>query len=116
MSDSYQAIYDAVRSRISGGDISQAAESALREAFSQATYLIPQSVSNVEHEAVVAIQAAQRPSVLFRPKLSRDGNQWCALYGDDLMEGVCGFGDSPAGAMTDFDKNWTTQGAGHADK
>jgi len=25
----------------------------------------------------------ERPSVMFRPKLSIDGNQWCALYGDD---------------------------------
>lgn len=114
MSDSYQAIYDAVRSRISGGDISQAAEAALREAFGHATHLIPQSVWNVENEAIAAAQAAQRPSVLFRPKLSRDGNQWCAIYGDDLMEGVCGFGDSPAEAMTDFDKNWTAKGDGHA--
>ncbi|MCW0104448.1 hypothetical protein [Burkholderia pseudomallei] len=31
---------------------------------------------------------------------------WCALYGPNLMEGVCGFGDSPAEAMADFDKNW----------
>ncbi len=32
MSDTYQAIYDAVRSRISGGNISDAVESAMRDA------------------------------------------------------------------------------------
>lgn len=47
-----------------------------------------------------------RPSVAFKPRLSVDGNKWCALYGDDLMEGVAGFGDSPAEAMLDFDRNW----------
>ena len=48
----------------------------------------------------------QRPSVLYRPVLSVDGNQWCALYGDNLQDGVAGFGDSPSDAMADFDKAW----------
>ena len=48
----------------------------------------------------------ERPSVLFRPKLSVDGDQWCAMYGDDLQSGVGGFGDSPAKAMYDFDRAW----------
>ena len=48
----------------------------------------------------------ERPSVLFRPRLSVDGDQWCALYGDDLQSGVGGFGDSPEKAMYDFDRAW----------
>lgn len=47
-----------------------------------------------------------RPSYLYRPKLSIDGNKWCALYGEDLQHGVAGFGDSPAEAYADFDKAW----------
>lgn len=47
-----------------------------------------------------------QPNVIYKPKLSKDGNQWCALFGENLQEGVCGFGDSPAEAMWDFDKNW----------
>jgi hypothetical protein len=49
---------------------------------------------------------ATRPSTIYKPKLSIDGNQWCALYGSNPMEGVEGFGDSPAEAYEDFDKNW----------
>lgn len=67
----------------------------------------------IAHEARMAgaaIQEAagahQRPSAVFRPSLSVDGNQWCALYGANLQEGVAGFGDSPADAMWDFDRNW----------
>lgn len=45
----------------------------------------------------------RRPSVLFRPALSIDGDQWCALYGDNLQDGLAGFGDTPAQAMVDFD-------------
>lgn len=47
-----------------------------------------------------------RPSVLYRPALSIDGNKWCALYGDNLQDGVAGFGDSPDAAMRDFDEQW----------
>lgn len=51
----------------------------------------------------------QRPSAIFRPSIGLDGNKWCALYGPNLQEGVAGFGDSPADAMADFDKNWNVK-------
>lgn len=47
-----------------------------------------------------------RPSVLYRPRLFPDGNAWCALYGDDLMTGVAGFGATPEEAMRVFDREW----------
>ena len=47
-----------------------------------------------------------RPSVIYKPRLFIDGNQWCALYGENLQEGVAGFGKSPSLAMSDFDLNW----------
>lgn len=47
-----------------------------------------------------------RPSIVYKPKLFIDGNQWCALLGDNLQEGVAGFGKSPEKAMSDFDKNF----------
>ena len=48
------------------------------------------------------------PSTLYKPKLCVDGNQWCALYGEDLQIGIAGFGDTPELAMADFDRNWIT--------
>lgn len=47
-----------------------------------------------------------RPSVIYSPKVFIDDNQWCALYGEDIQNGVAGFGKSPADAMYDFDSNW----------
>jgi hypothetical protein len=47
-----------------------------------------------------------RPSYQFKPRLSLDGNMWCALFGDNLQDGVAGFGKSPELAYQDFDKNW----------
>lgn len=43
-----------------------------------------------------------RPSSIFRPTLTCNGQEWRARYGD-----VVGVGDSPEKAMLDFDKNWT---------
>lgn len=41
-----------------------------------------------------------------RPRIIKDGNQWCVLYGDNLQEGVAGFGDTPHLAILDFNKAW----------
>lgn len=101
MNDSYQAIYDATRSRIghvNGGELIEAIAS--RFDISQSIEILRQDFFNVAYEQ-------QRPSTLHRPSLQIDGNCWCALYGVNLQEGVAGFGKSPALAMDDFDKNWT---------
>ena len=48
----------------------------------------------------------QRTSVVFKPALSKDGDMWCALFGNNLQEGVAGFGPTPAKAMYAFDAAW----------
>ena len=30
-----------------------------------------------------------------KPKFSKDGNMYCFLFGDNLQEGIAGFGESP---------------------
>ena len=41
-----------------------------------------------------------------KPRIFIDGDKWCALYGENLQDGVAGFGESPALAMHDFNDNW----------
>ena len=48
----------------------------------------------------------ERPFLLLKPRVFIDGNKWCALYGENLQDGVAGFGDSPELAAQDFDRNW----------
>ena len=38
----------------------------------------------------------------FVPRLFRDGNMWCALYGENIMEGIVGFGKTPNEAINSF--------------
>ena len=58
------------------------------------------------YTASAIAEAWTRPSVLYKPHLSRDGNAWCVLLGDDLQSGIAGFGSTPAEAMAAFDTAW----------
>ena len=98
--DSYQPIYDAVRSKISHGNI----ESAVVAAFSNSN--LSYAIQMAEEAVKQAAYEYQRPSVVYRPSLYPDGSMWCALYGDNIMEGVCGFGETPSKAMYAFDEAW----------
>lgn len=42
-------------------------------------------------------------------KLYKDGNAWCALAGENIQDGVCGFGESPLAALCDFMACFDTQ-------
>ena len=50
-----------------------------------------------------------RPSTRLLPKVFADGNVWCALYGNNMMDGVAAFGDSPHAAMLAFDEAWVAK-------
>lgn len=102
--DTYQPIYDAVRSRLSNGDIGQAVEAVLRDA--NLAHYVECAATLIGYEATKAAEAYAAPSAIYRPALTIDGNQWCALYGANPQEGVAGFGDTPAKACADFDLQW----------
>lgn len=110
--DTYQPIYDAVRSRLSNGDIGQAVQSVMREA--NLAHYVECAATLIGYEATKAAEAYAAPSAIYRPALTIDGNQWCALYGENLQDGVAGFGDTPAAAMLAFDHAWATCKAGPA--
>ncbi len=103
MSETYDAIYQVALSRIGHFNGQQLAEDiAAKFDISFHTEMVKQEFLNVAYEQM-------RPSIIYRPFISIDGNQWCALYGDNLQDGVAGFGDSPAKAMIDFDKQWVRE-------
>jgi hypothetical protein len=69
------------------------------------SYMEPhvQQLISIETERAIFLA---RPSVMLGVVPKKDGGQWCALLGPNLMEGVAGFGDSPDEAMTAFDIAW----------
>ena len=75
--------------------------------------IIVQAWLNVAYQAEDAESKRNLPSILLRPRLSIDGDLWCALYGENLQDGVAGFGKSPADAFHDFDRAWSATLAPH---
>jgi hypothetical protein len=62
---------------------------------------------DLQQEGAMTILIEQQEYGLFamlKPKLTKDGGQWCALYGENLQEGIAGFGDTPYLAILDFNK------------
>jgi hypothetical protein len=47
---------------------------------------------------------------LLQPKLYKDGDQWCCLYGDNIQVGIVGFGNTPAKAVQAFSAAWDLPG------
>lgn len=77
------------------------------------SYASPEAVLaaqwNAAMEAQTTEQARRAPHVLMRPRIFPDGDAWCALYGENIQEGVCGFGETPGAAAADFDLAWRQQ-------
>lgn len=99
MTDSYQPIYDAVRSKISSCNSSDAISTAASNALEGACHTIQIEASNVAAEM-------QRPFMLLRPRMTLDGDKWICCYGDNIQDGVVGIGNTPDGAARDFDRVW----------
>lgn len=102
--DSYQPIYDAVRSRISGGNVSDAVAEACRQAFD-----ISHTRAILQEQFCATAMEMARPSVLFKPTLMADGDMWIVLLGEDLQSGVSGHGKTPCEAMISFDQAFYKQ-------
>lgn len=60
-----------------------------------------------EAELGVAIESAEFNLIrVLSPRISIDGDKWSVVYGENMQDGVCGFGTSPIKAMYDFNKAW----------
>lgn len=65
--------------------------------------------SRIDHAAQCLAQEISAYHATFfsalKPKLFIDGDMWCALYGENLQEGIAGFGKTPAKALFEFEAN-----------
>lgn len=43
-------------------------------------------------------------ATVLRARIFPDGNMWCCLYGENVQEGIAGFGNTPEQAMWEFEK------------
>lgn len=70
-----------------------------------------QHQQDCEHElrmnSLVEQQEYQKFALL-KPKIGRDGNQFYILLGENLQDGISGFGDTLYLAILDFNKSFVT--------
>jgi hypothetical protein len=60
-----------------------------------------------ESRLTAAIQAEEYTLIAtLKPRIFVDGDQWCVLWGENLQDGIAGFGESPTLAVYDFNKAW----------
>ena len=54
-----------------------------------------------------AIEAKEMTLIaILQPRIFIDGNKWCVLWGENLQDGVAGFGDTPRLAVYNFNRAW----------
>lgn len=68
-------------------------------------------LTNAANEMYDLALKQNKPHMLYKPRLYKDGNCWFALLGENLMEGVVGMGDNPGEAMLNFDNAWDKKAA-----
>lgn len=73
--------------------------------FSNEAYIIQCAIASC---AATISEKLTAPHVLLKPSIFPDGDQWCALMGEDIAIGICGFGDTPEEACHEFDKAFRT--------
>lgn len=80
-------------------------------AICHAAQMAGEAWSQAGYAAEDAANRAREPFMQLRPKMFIDGDQWCALYGENLQDGVAGFGSTPAKAEADFNRAWLNDAA-----
>ena len=64
-----------------------------------------QRFAELQHSIAMETLCLKTDMVLvesLHPTITKDGNQWCVLYGDNLQEGIAGFGETIHKAIIDF--------------
>lgn len=59
-----------------------------------------------EQMTILSIELDFKLFSMLKPKLTKDGDEWCCMYGEDLMSGIAGFGKTPQKAITDWTNAW----------
>ncbi len=104
----YQAVYDAVRSRIPSVDIGEIVRQVAWSHFDVS--IARDQLVKAAHIAIDDVRTAMTaPSVVYKPKLYRDpggiSSRWSACYSGS----VYGYGATPEEAMASFNLAWKGQ-------
>jgi len=60
---------------------------------------------SIRHQEKLNLIIAKQELVFiesFKLKPFKDGDMWCVLLGENIQEGICGFGETPLKAILNF--------------
>jgi len=60
---------------------------------------------SIRHQEKLNLIIAKQDLVFmesFNLKPFKDGNMWCVLLGENIQDGICGFGETPLKAILNF--------------
>ena len=67
---------------------------------------------SIEHQENLNLILTKQYYILFsmlKPKLYKDGSEWCVLYEENIQEGIVGFGSTPLKAILDWNQQWSKE-------
>lgn len=76
------------------------------------SYVLMNSINHyqlLQHQEALNYWISKNDLILvktFNLKPFKDGNQWCVLLGNNIQEGIVGFGDTPLKAITNFNSSF----------
>jgi hypothetical protein len=77
--------------------------------YMQLESYIKQQHAEIQHNMalkLLEIEQQYKRFAILKPKITKDGNEWCVLYGEDLQSGIAGFGNTPHEAVMDWERQW----------
>jgi len=84
-------------------------QSDIVSAISHAAHMIQNSFQ------VLAV-VLEAPHIIQKPKFGLDGDQYYFLKGDNIQDGIAGFGPTPKAAASAFDLAWSEETANSPQK
>jgi hypothetical protein len=65
--------------------------------------------NEINHQMNVELLETEQQYKIFsmlKPKMYKDGGKWCVLYGDNIQDGVVGFGTTPHKAILKWNEQF----------
>src|SRR5436189_3813601 len=79
---------------------------SIRCARMATTIDVPEAILARERAELYYLAHPDSPSAVRRPRLSRRSRTWIALLGDDIPDGIAGFGATVESALGAFDRQY----------
>jgi len=68
-----------------------------------------QHQNEIQHQIKTEVLETEQQFIIvatLKPRIFKDGNKWCVLYGENIQDGVAGFGETPLKAILDFNNSF----------